>query len=355
MPKTSQSRGRHLWLSHFYYYAAILSLTILPLVHTSQSPTDRPRIDNNADLTVTWLGRIIGIEFNDNFNLTNEDDLGVPTLTGGFCLLDISGDGDAGVHGPVSTVPLANSPNLQDYNTQYDPSRWSKLTCGGDKDTTVWRFIGIKGKKGEVINNQTAGWALHDYALGQLKNQKTGRCLAIVRKPGTDDRANIETVPHTLQSAVCDSVGEDDRQMWMVYFHDAGQPFSPFIPAMYTGACFKEGRGANVNNNEIADSPIIPVDGAVYIQYSVPNHLRRVDAKYVAISTFDKDDHAGVSPVVACTGQKWFFDPPFTTGGTVFNETDPNPNDGDVPDYYDGSGDPSCTDYWCPPKETPGV
>ncbi|KAK6543088.1 hypothetical protein TWF694_007011 [Orbilia ellipsospora] len=354
MLEASRSRGRRSWLSRFYR-VAILSLNFLLSVHADPNPNDTPRIDNNGDLSVAWLGRIIAVEFNDNLNLSDPTSPGLPSLTGGFCLLDGSPTNDTGIHKPVGTVPLANSPNLEDFNNQYDPTRWSKeLSCPGDPATTTWRFIGVRGIKGDVINNQTAGWALHDYALGQLLNQKTGRCLTLVRGEGTDDRANIQTTPHAMQSEVCDSVGEDDRQMWIIYFHDAGQPFSPFIPALYTGACYNPGPGTTVDYNEIANSPIIPVDGAVYLQYTIPDHLRRVDAKYVAMSTFDKDDHGGVSPVVACTGQKWFFDPPFTLGGTVYNETNADTNDPSIPDYYDGSGDPSCTDYWCPPQETPG-
>ncbi|EPS44721.1 hypothetical protein H072_1277 [Dactylellina haptotyla CBS 200.50] len=319
---------------------------------------DPPRIDNQDDLTVSWMGRMIAIEFNrDNLDVAvpKKQRTDKPEIKDGFCLIDGSA-GDSGLHQPIGTIPLQNDPNIQDFNLNYDPGRWSReLNCQGDFSATQWMFIGVKGKKADLVNGQPYGWALHDYAIGQIMNVKTERCLAIIRKDEEHTDGNIETVEHALQSEICDTIGEDDRQMWIIYFQEraAGieQPFAPLIPAVYAGACWGPNAVAEENGRNI--TLVQPVPGAVYVEYTTPEHLRRVDTRYVAMSTFDVDDRGGISPVARCTGQKWFFDPPFRMDNTKFTQPLPEPP---APTRDPGTaGEKKCLDHTCPPEETPAA
>lgn len=217
---------------------------------------------------------------------------------------------------------------------EYDASRWrDEIKCLPDHDNeqstdgTMWGFIGSEGKEGEMINYNDFGVALHNYGLGQLQNKRTKRCLAIVRDKNADETANIETVTHAIRSEVCDYSGKDPTQLWIFYFTERDQPFGPFVPAMYTGACW----GPNEYDEKTNTTTVRAVPGAVYKEYTVPEHLRLVDSRYVALSTLDRDDGGGISPVVRCTGQKWFFNPPFEDGKATEFKEDAEPPYPEVP------------------------
>ncbi|KAK6505142.1 hypothetical protein TWF481_007063 [Arthrobotrys musiformis] len=311
------TRRRQLWLQVVFYYSAFLTRHLA----SAAAMEDIPAMFRTQMQTVVWRGNIIAIEHNPDLQYLDSAQSTYPEFWGGFCLYDGAPYGEPGEHEPVGTRGITDQKLLWEINNQprenYDPRRWrEEIKCAADHDNdqsfagTMWGFIGSEGKKGELINYNVFGVALHDYALGQIQNMRTRRCLSIIVDKDEDQLKNIETVKHALRSEECDFSGKDPRQLWLVYFTERDQPFGPFIPAMHTGACW----GPNEYDEEKNVTTVRAVPGAVYQEYSVPEHLRLVDSRYVAMSTFDRDDGGGISPVVRCTSQKWFWNPPFQDG-----------------------------------------
>ncbi|KAK6360643.1 hypothetical protein TWF730_006779 [Orbilia blumenaviensis] len=294
--------------------------------------SDIPAMFANHLQTVAWHGNLIAIEHNPDLEFLDSAASTYPEFQGAFCLYDGAALDSTGEHEPVGVREITNPKVIWEINNkpkeQYDPNRWrEEVKCLPDHDNdkstdgTMWGFIGSEGKEGELINYNPFGVALHDYALGQLQNKRTKRCLAIVRDKEADEGANIETVPHAVRSEKCDYTGRDPKQLWVFYFQSRDQPFGPFVPAMYTGACW----GPNIYDEGNNATTVKAVKGAVYKEYTMADHLRLVDSRYVALSTFDRDDGGGISPVVRCTGQKWFFNPPFEDGEPTEFEDEARP------------------------------
>ncbi|KAF3106645.1 hypothetical protein TWF706_003169 [Orbilia oligospora] len=299
---------------------------------------DTPAMYRDQAQTVVWHGNLIAIEHNPDFQYLDSAASTYPEFWGGFCLYDGAPLDSSGVHEPVGVREITNQKLIWEINNkpkdEYDPRRWrDEIKCLPDHDNdkstagTMWGFIGSEGKEGEMINYNPFGVALHDYGLGQLQNMRTKRCLAIVLDIDADEGENIETVKHAIRSEECDYSGQDPKQLWMFYFTAKDQPFGPFVPAMYTGACW----GPNNYDEKNNATMVRAVPGAVYKEYTMPEHLRLVDSKYVALSTFDRDDGGGISPVVRCTTQKWFFNPPFEDGAPTEFRDDSEPPYSEVP------------------------
>ncbi|KAF3923269.1 hypothetical protein ABW21_db0201693 [Orbilia brochopaga] len=292
----------------------------------------------NAEWPVRWQGKIMSIEFNRVF-YESLNFLRTAYLTNAFCLTDgteVGAKGKNQIVGANQGVKGGLSQSIQEQDA-FSVNAWQQLECAGDKDASQWDFVGNNGTKGTKINDNPMGVALHDYAIGQLRNKKTERCLALIRDDGADASASIETVGHSIRSVDCDEKSKDSKQLWVVYF-GGDDPFAPLIPADALGACNSPNTAKGDDGNWKYDR----VPGAVYEDTAADENLKQVDARYVAMSTFDFDDGGGVSPVARCTGMKWAFGPGFSRDLIELNAMDQTPlmeddteTDGYNPDDYD--------------------
>ncbi|KAF3914902.1 hypothetical protein ABW20_dc0107289 [Dactylellina cionopaga] len=310
-------------------------------------PPGPPRVQLNEEFTIEWEGRLIAMVHDTNLANTAPDYLDRPNLIDGNCLLDGSRVG-VPEHQPVGFVSLYNS-DVQGLNVNYDPKTWRDgIHCQGDVDANRWKFVGVYGKSNERINDKVRGNSLHDYVMGFIMNVKTERCLSLVRDEGSNPDGLIEQTDHRILSEECDPTAKDVRQMWMIYLTEQYQPFGPLVPANEAAPCFAEPRADG--------SDIGRVPGGVYAEYVRPDHLRRVDARYLALSTMEMGDAARISPKVMCTGQKWYFDPPFELGSIKRPPTNWPPKDQtDVPTGSPGDDEPQPTKSDKPSTPSPTV